>query len=269
MSTMEIQPFFDKETATITYVVSDKATKTCAIIDPVLNYDPVAARTSTASADQVVAFIKERGLKVEWILETHLHADHVTAAQYLKKTLGGKIAIGEQIRAALAHWVPIFNIAQDTPLDGSQFDKLWKDGETFSIGGIKAEAMSTPGHTPVCMSYRMGDAVFVGDTIFMPTIGTARADFPGGDAQILYRSIRKILALPDSTRLFMCHDYPLGGNAPAWETTVGEQKKHNIFINENISEADYVQKRRVRDSGLGEPRLLQPSLRANLRAGIL
>jgi glyoxylase-like metal-dependent hydrolase (beta-lactamase superfamily II) len=266
---MEIQPFFDKDTATITYVVSDAATKACVIIDSVLDYDPASGRTSTKSADRVMSYVKEHGLKVEWILETHIHADHLTAASYLKENLGGKIAISETIIEALKYWVPIFGTANDTPLDGTQFDKLWKDGETFSFGNLKAEVFFTPGHTPVCACYHIGDAVFVGDTIFMPTVGTARADFPGGNAQTLYRSIQKILSLPDATRLFMCHDYPQEGNTPAFETTVGVEKKKNIFINEKVSEADYVQKRRARDAGLGAPRLLLPSLQVNLRAGKL
>jgi glyoxylase-like metal-dependent hydrolase (beta-lactamase superfamily II) len=261
---MDIRPFFDTNTATVSYVVSDG--KTCAIIDSVLDYDLATGRSSTAFADQIVAYVTAHGLKVEWILETHIHADHLTAADYLKGKLGGKTAIGNKITEALAYWVPKFAI-NDTPLDGSQFDKLWKDGERFSIGTLKAEVLFTPGHTPVCLCYHIGDAVFVGDTIFMPNVGTARADFPGGDAATLYRSIKKILALPDATRLFMCHDYPPKGNTPSWETTVGEQKKKNIFVSDSVSEAEYVQKRRARDETLAAPRLLTPSLKANLRAG--
>jgi glyoxylase-like metal-dependent hydrolase (beta-lactamase superfamily II) len=266
---MEITSFFDKDTATVTYIVSDGATKACAIIDSVLDYDPQAGRTSTAAADQVIAYVKEQGLKVEWILETHIHADHLTAADYIKGKLGGKTAIGNKIINALKYWVPIFGTGRDTPQDGSQFDKLWKDGETFSIGNLKAQVFFTPGHTPVCACYRIENAVFVGDTIFMPYVGTARTDFPGGDAATLYRSIHKIFSLPDATRLFMCHDYPLEGNRPAWETTVGEEKKKNILINETVNEADYVKTRNARDHGKPVPRLLLPSLQVNLRAGKL
>jgi len=264
---MQIKPFFDKDTATITYVVSDPATKACAIIDSVLDYDPASGRTATTSADQVIAYIREQGLKVEWILETHIHADHLTAADYLKSKLGGKTAIGERIVDVLKHWVPVFGTANDTPQDGSQFDKLWKDGERFSIGNLKAEVFFTPGHTPACACYHIEDALFVGDTIFMPYVGTARTDFPGGNAATLYRSIHKIFLLPDATRLFMCHDYPPEGNSPAWETTVGEQKKKNVLINESVSEAEYVKTRNARDHGKAPPKLLEPSLQRNLRAG--
>lgn len=266
---MQIQPFFDKDTATVTYIVSDDATKACAIIDPVLDYDMAAGRTSTRSADTVLAYIQGNGLKVEWILETHIHADHLTGADYLKGKTGAKIGIGWKITEALAYWVPIFNTAHDTPLDGSQFDRHFKDGETFSIGKLAATALYTPGHTPVCMSYHIEGAVFVGDTIFMPYVGTSRTDFPGGSAATLYRSIRRILSLPDATRIFTCHDYPPEGSAPAWESTVGEQKKKNILINETVGEADYIRTREARDEGKPVPRLLLPSLQVNLRAGKL
>lgn len=266
---MQIQAFFDKDTATISYVVSDPATKSCAIIDSVLDFDPPSGKISTTSADKIVTYIKEQHLRVAWILETHIHADHLTAASYLKQKLGGKIGISETIVEALKYWVPFFNTAHDTPLDGSQFDKLFKDGESFYIGNIQVKTLQTPGHTPVCMCYIIGDAVFVGDTIFMPYVGTSRTDFPGGDAATLYRSIQKILALPDSTRIFTCHDYPPQGEPPAWESSVGEQKKKNKMINESVSEADYIEKRTARDQSLAVPRLLYPSLQVNLRAGKL
>jgi len=264
---MNIQSFFDPQTATISYVVADPATRACAIIDSVLDYDPDRGRVSTRSADHIIEYVRAQGYRVEWILETHVHADHLTAAAYLKKKLGGKTGIGNRTTEVLQHWVPIFNTARDTPLDGSQFDHLFADSETFNIGALTTTVLSTPGHTPACVSYHIGDAVFVGDTLLMPDYGTARTDFPGGDAHILYRSIRSLLALPDYTRVFTCHDYPPEGRGPAWESTVREQREQNILINEKVAEEAYVAERGRRDCGKPAPHLLLPSLQVNLRAG--
>ena len=264
---MKIQPFFDKDTATVTYVISDPQTKRCAIIDPVLDYNPSSGTTATTSADRVIDYIKTSSLTVEWLLETHIHADHLTATSYLKGKLGGKSGVGEKIVDVLSYWVPVFNTAHDTPADGSQFDRLFKNGDRFNIGNIPATVMHTPGHTPSCISYHISDAIFVGDTLFMPYMGTARADFPGGDAATLYRSIQKILSLPDNTRIFTCHDYPPEGQPAAWESTVAQQKKDNTLINAQISEGEYIEKRKARDSKLPVPRLLLPALQVNMRAG--
>ncbi len=264
---MNIQSFFDPQTATISYVVADPGTRACAIIDSVLDYDPDRGRTSTRSSDRMIEYVRAQGYHVEWILETHVHADHLTSAAYLKKKLGGKIGIGERVTEVLRHWVPIFNTAHDTPLDGSQFDHLFANGETFNIGALTATVISTPGHTPACVSYHIGDAVFVGDTLLMPDYGTARTDFPSGDAHMMYRSIRRLLALPDHTHVFTCHDYPPEGRGPAWESTVGEQRAKNILINEKVAEEAYVAERERRDRGKPAPHLLMPSLQVNLRAG--
>lgn len=266
---MQIHHFFDTDTATFTYVVSDPATKKCAIIDPVLDYDMHAGKTSTVSSDKVIAYVKEQGLSVEWILETHAHADHLTGSHYLREKLGGKIGIGEHIKEVLKFWVPLFNTAHDTPLDGSQFDHLFKDGEVFTIGTIEVKVMHTPGHTPACVSYLMGDAAFVGDTIFMPYVGTARTDFPGGSASTLYQSIQKLFKLPDSTKIYTCHDYPPQGEAEGYVSTVAEQKAKNSMVHHGISEADYVAARNAKDVGKAVPRLLLPSIQVNLRAGDL
>lgn len=266
---MKIHHFFDKDTATFTYVVSDPATRQCAIIDSVLDYDMHSGKTSTASADKVIAYIREQGLSVEWILETHAHADHLTGSHYLREKLGGKIGIGEHIKDVLAFWVPLFNTAHDTPLNGTQFDHLFKDGETFHIGSIEVKVLHTPGHTPACVSYLMGDAVFVGDTIFMPYVGTARTDFPGGSAQTLYRSIQKLFSLPENTRIFTCHDYPPQGQSEGHVSTVAEQKAKNSMVHEGVSEAEYVAARNAKDKGKAVPRLLLPSIQVNLRAGDL
>lgn len=264
---MHIQAFFDKGTATVTYIVSDPETRRCAIIDTVLDFDPQAGVTSTRSADQLIVYIEKSGLTVEWLLETHIHADHLTAASYLKEKCGGKTGISAGMIDVLKYWVPIFDTAHDTPLDGSQFDRLFKDGEEFSLGSLTIQVMHTPGHTPACASYVIEDAVFVGDTLFMPYGGTSRSDFPGGDAATLYRSIRKILALPEETRIFTCHDYPPEGHNPAWESTVGEQKKNNTMIKDGVAEAQYIEARKTRDSKLPVPRLLYPSIQVNMRAG--
>jgi glyoxylase-like metal-dependent hydrolase (beta-lactamase superfamily II) len=266
---MKIEHFFDKDTATFTYVVSDAATNKCAIIDSVLDYDMNAGKTTTISADKVIAYVTEQGLSVEWILETHAHADHLTASHYLKEKLGGKIGIGEHIKEVLKFWVPLFNTTHDTPLDGSQFDHLFKDGETFTIGSIEVKVMHTPGHTPACLTYLMGDAAFVGDTIFMPYTGTARTDFPGGSAQTLYRSIQKLLALPENTRIFTCHDYPPQGESENYVSTVSEQKAKNSMVHDGVGEAEYVAARNAKDVGKAVPRLLLPSIQVNLRAGDL
>ncbi|MCY1219493.1 putative metallo-hydrolase [compost metagenome] len=264
-----IQPFFDPATWTVTYVVFQVGRPECAIIDSVLDYDPKAGRTSTASADKVVAFVRAHGLRVEWILETHAHADHLSAAPYLKRHLGGQIAIGQNIRNVQGVFKTLFNLEPEFRLDGSQFDHLFDDGATFAIGGLTGRAIHVPGHTPADMAYQIGDAVFVGDTLFMPDVGTARCDFPGGDAHELYRSIRKLLDLPSNRRLFMCHDYPPEGRGPAWETTVRAQREGNIHVHDGVSEEQFVAMRRARDATLAMPTLLLPSVQVNIRAGEL
>lgn len=264
---MKIQHFYDKDTATFTYVVSDESTKSCAIIDSVLGYDMSSGRTSNAPADVVIDYVNKYNLKVEWILETHAHADHLTASVYLKDKLGGKIAIGENIIEVVKFWAPIFNTQKDTPFDGSQFDHLFKDNEKFRIGSLEVKVIHTPGHTPACLCYLIEDAVFVGDTIFMPKLGTARTDFPGGSAATLYDSIQKLLALGDNIRIFVGHDYPEEGKEPQFTCTVFEQKKNNILINEKISKDEYVKIRNKRDEGKAVPRLLLPSIQVNIRAG--
>ncbi|MBP0637377.1 MBL fold metallo-hydrolase [Cupriavidus sp. AcVe19-6a] len=264
-----IQPFFDPATWTVTYAIYQEGRSECTIIDSVLDYDPKSGRTSTASADKVIAFIREHGLRVEWILETHAHADHLSAAPYLKRQLGGCIAIGQNIRRVQGVFKELFNLEPGFRLDGSQFDHLFEDGETFAIGGLTGKAIHVPGHTPADMAYQIGDAVFVGDTLFMPDVGTARCDFPGGDAHELYRSIRKLLDLPDETRLFMCHDYPPEWREPTWETTVREQRKCNIHVHDGVSEEQFVGMRKARDATLAMPTLILPSVQVNIRAGEL
>ncbi|SAL52147.1 MBL fold metallo-hydrolase [Caballeronia humi] len=262
-----IQPFYDLTTGTMTYVAYAQPGAPCAIVDSVLDYDPHAARTSTRSADAVIAFIEAQRLTVEWILETHAHADHLSAAPYLKRELGGKIAIGESIRTVQGVFKKIFDLEPAFQLDGSQFDHLFSDGERFRIGGLEASAMYVPGHTPADMAYRIGDAVFVGDTLFLPDVGTARCDFPGGNARTLYRSIQRLLALPADTRLFVCHDYPPETRAPHWETTVGAQRLHNIHIGAGKTEDEFVEMREARDATLGMPTLILPAIQVNIRAG--
>lgn len=264
---MQIHHFFDKDTATFTYVVSDPAAGKCAIIDPVLDYDMYAGRTATTSSDKVIDYVREHDLNVEWILETHAHADHLSGAHYLKEKLGGNIGIGEHIKEVLKFWVPLFNTAHDTPLDGSQFDHLFKDGEIFFIGDIEVKVMHTPGHTPACVSYLTEDAAFVGDTIFMPYVGTARTDFPGGSAATLYQSIRKLLALPENTKIYTCHDYPPQGRPENYVSTVAAQKAENTMVRDGVSESEYVAARNAKDAGKAVPRLLLPAIQANLRAG--
>jgi len=265
----DVQAFFDPATSTVSYVVHGADGGACAIIDSVLDYDPKSGRTSTATADKLIAFVRGHRLEVEWILETHAHADHLSAAPYLKKHLGGRIAIGEQIRAVQGVFKKIFNLGPEFRLDGSQFDHLFADGEVFPIGELAGEAMHVPGHTPADMAYRIGDAVFVGDTLFLPDVGTARCDFPGGDARTLYRSARKLLALPGETRLFMCHDYPPEGREPRWETTVSMQRTGNIHVRDAAGEDEFVAMRTARDRTLQMPTLILPAIQVNIRAGAM
>ena len=262
-----IQSFFDPTTFTVTHVVSDPATRCAAIIDSVLDYDPKSGRTSHVNADKVVAYVSQSGLKVDWILETHAHADHLSAAPYLKQHLGGKTAIGEHIGGVQKVFKAIFNMEAGFKQDGSQFDHLFADGEAIPLGAISGHTMYVPGHTPACVAYQFGDAVFVGDTMFMPDVGTARCDFPGGDAKTLYASTRKILGLPPETRLFMCHDYPPNGRAVNFETTVAEQRAKNIHVHDGISEAQFVEMRTKRDATLDMPVLILPAVQINIRAG--
>ncbi|WP_321491258.1 MBL fold metallo-hydrolase [uncultured Hyphomonas sp.] len=268
MTNPVVTAFFDEPTYTVSYVVADPETNTCAVVDSVLDFDPASGRTNTESADEIIEFIRKNGLKVEWILETHVHADHLSAAPYLQEKLGGKIAIGAEIRTVQDTFGKIFNEGTRFQRDGSQFDKLMVDGDTFRIGNIEAHALHTPGHTPACMTYVVGDAAFVGDTMFMPDYGTARADFPGGDARTLYRSIKKVLSLPPETRLFMCHDYKAPGRDEyKWETTVAEERANNVHVHDGITEDAFVAMREARDATLDMPRLILPSIQINMRAG--
>ena len=265
-----VEAFFDPATFTYSYVVSDPATKRCAIVDSVLDYDPAAGRTSHASADRLIAYVREQGLTVEWLLETHVHADHLSAAPYLQRELGGKLAIGDQITVVQNTFGKLFNAGSEFAVDGSQFDHLFHDGDSFKVGNIGARAIHTPGHTPACMTYIIGDAAFIGDTLFMPDYGTARCDFPGGDARVLYRSIRKLFELPDQTRVFMCHDYKAPGREEfLYETTIGEQRAHNVHVHEGVSEDEFVAMRNARDATLDMPTLILPSVQVNMRAGHL
>ncbi len=263
----DVKAFFDAATYTVTYVVSDPATQRAAIVDPVLDYDAASGRTSTTSADAVEEYIRENDLAVDWILETHVHADHLSGAPYLKGRLGGKTAIGRDVTAVQEVFKGVFNL-DDLATDGSQFDELFTDGDEFDVGEITGQVIATPGHTPACVTYVIGDAVFVGDTLFMPDFGTARTDFPGGDAATLFDSIQKILSLPDDYRLFMCHDYKAPGrDVFAWETTVREQREKNIHINDSVSRDDFIEMREGRDARLGMPALILPSIQINVRAG--
>ena len=263
----EIKAFFDEPTNTVSYLVWDRATKDAAVIDPVLDFDHKSGEANVKAADALLAEATKLGLKIGRVLETHVHADHLSAAPYIKQKTGAPVCIGEHIRDVQQIFRPVFN-ASDVSGEGAEFDHLFKDGERFSIGTIDAEVYYTPGHTPACVSYRVGDAVFVGDTMFMPDYGTARADFPGGDAHQLYRSIRRILALPGETRLFMCHDYKAPGrDRYAWETTVAEEKARNVHIHDGVSETEFVAKRTARDKTLATPLLLLPSIQVNMRAG--
>jgi glyoxylase-like metal-dependent hydrolase (beta-lactamase superfamily II) len=266
----EIKAFFDADTYTVSYVVSDPETRRAAIIDSVLDFDSASGRTSTRSADQIIEHVRSRQLTVDWVLETHVHADHLSAAPYLQKQLGGTIGIGNHVTHVQAVFGDLFDAEPEFARDGSQFGHLFEDGEVFSIGNLQADAIWTPGHTPACMVYHIADTAFVGDTLFMPDFGTARCDFPGGDAATLYHSVQKIYALPDETRLFMCHDYKAPGRDHfAWETTVGAQKAGNIHLNAGTTEADFVKMRTERDATLDMPRLILPSVQINMRAGNL
>ena len=263
----EIRAFFDEPTNTVSYLVWDPATKEGAVIDPVLNFDHRSGEATAESADAMLAEAKKLGVKITQVLETHAHADHLSGAPYIKLKTGATVAIGEHIKDVQRIFRPVFN-AMDVSGEGSEFDRLFKDGEHFRVGGIDAEVIYTPGHTPACISYKIGDAVFVGDTMFMPDYGTARADFPGGNAHDLYRSIQRILSLPKETRLFMCHDYKAPGcEQYAWETTVGEEKARNVHVHEGVSEDEFVKMREARDATLAAPLLLLPSIQVNIRAG--
>jgi glyoxylase-like metal-dependent hydrolase (beta-lactamase superfamily II) len=265
-----VKTFFDEATFTASHVVSDPATRACAIIDSVLDFDSASGGTKTRSADDVISYVKSENLTVEWILETHVHADHLSAAPYLKRRLGGKIAVGANIVTVQEVFGEVFNAEPEFKRDGSQFDALFEDGATFRLGSIDARVIHTPGHTPACVTYVIGDAAFVGDTLFMPDYGTARCDFPGGDAAKLYRSIQKIFALPDETRLFMCHDYKAPGRDHfAWQTSVRAERDGNIHVGGGASEADFVKMRTERDKTLSMPRLILPSVQVNMRAGEL
>ena len=263
----EVTAFFDEDTNTISYVVKDPESNACAVVDSVMDIDYAAGRITFAHADNIIAFIKDNGLELEWIIETHVHADHLSAAPYIQEKLGGKLGIGSKITVVQDTFGKVFNEGTEFQRDGSQFDRLFEDGDTYQVGSMTCFAIYTPGHTPACMVHVMGDAAFVGDTLFMPDGGSARADFPGGDAGTLYDSIQKLLALPDDMRLFMCHDYGPNGRDIKWETTVGEEKKHNIHVGEGKSREDFIKFRTERDAQLDMPRLIIPSLQVNMRAG--
>jgi len=264
----QVEAFFDEATFTVSYVVTDAGTKKCAVIDCVLDYDPASGRADTASADKIIAHIQSEKLELDWILETHVHADHLSAAPYIREKLGGRTAIGANITAVQKVFGEVFNAENTFQRDGSQFDHLFDDGETFRVGDIDAYTIHTPGHTPACMTYVIGDAAFVGDTLFMPDYGTARCDFPKGDARTLYRSIQKIFKLPAQTRLFMCHDYKAPGRDEfRWETTVSEESEKNIHVHAGVMEDDFVAMREARDKTLAMPRLILPSVQVNMRGG--
>jgi len=266
----QVESFFDPVTNTVSYVVIDPQSRRCALVDSVLDYDAASGHTSHAGAQKLVDFVRAQNLTVDWLLETHVHADHLSAAPWLQEQVGGKLAIGDHIRTVQDTFGKVFNAGTDFARDGSQFDHLFHDGDRYQVGELQARALHTPGHTPACMSHLVGDALFVGDTLFMPDYGTARCDFPGGDARTLYRSIRKLLTLPDETRVFLCHDYlPEGRDRFCWQTTIGEQRRHNIHVHEGISEAQFVAMREERDATLGMPRLILPSVQVNMRAGHL
>ena len=269
MTQPRVHAQFDEATHTVSYVVWDPTTCRAAIIDPVLDYDHRTGRVSHRSADDLLGFVADQGLSVDWVLETHAHADHLSAAPYLKEKTGAPIGIGARITEVQRTFAPVFGL-DDVSGDGREFDRLLRDGDTIALGGLQVEVMHTPGHTPACVSYRIGEAVFVGDTLFMPDYGTARADFPGGDARTLYRSIHRLLALPDATRLYLCHDYKAPGRDHfAWETTVGEEKTRNIHVGGGVDETSFVAMREARDATLAAPVLLLPSLQVNIRAGRL
>ena len=265
----DVTPFLDADTSTICYVVKDPVSSACAIVDSVMNLDYAAGRIGSLSADAVIGHIRKHNLTLEWIIETHVHADHLSAAPYIQGALGGKIGIGEQITVVQDTFGKVFNEGTEFCRDGSQFDRLFSDGDTYFIGMMPVFAMHTPGHTPACMTHVVGEAAFVGDTLFMPDGGTARVDFPGGDASELYRSIQRILALPPETRLFMCHDYAPNGREIRWETTVADERAHNIHVRDGISEDQFVKMRTARDATLGMPRLILPAIQVNMRGGKL
>ncbi len=268
MTSPHVQAFFDEATNTASYVVSDPETRACAVIDSVLDFDSAAGRTSTTSADQIINYVQDNDLKCEWLLETHVHADHLSAAPYIQQRVGGKLAIGNGITQIQDVFGKIFNAGTEFERDGSQFDRLLKDEDEFAIGALSVSAMHTPGHTPACMTYLVGDCAFVGDTLFMPDFGTARADFPGGDARQLYRSIRKVLSLPPDTKLYMCHDYKAPGRDEfAWQTTVADERAGNVHVRDGVSEDEFVAMREARDAQLGMPKLIVPSIQVNMRAG--
>lgn len=265
----QVEASYDPVTGTISYIVYDRAGGHAAVVDPVLGYEPASGRTDTALADRLAQRIGDLGLTLDWILETHAHADHLSAAHHLRRKLGGRVAIGANIVRVQGVFKRLFNLEPGFAQDGSQFDHLFADDEVFRIGMLEGRALAVPGHTPADMAYRIGDAVFVGDTLFMPDVGTARCDFPGGDAHVLYASIRRLLSLPPETRLFMCHDYPPAGRGPAWECSVAEQRQRNIHVRDGIGEEQFVAMRTARDAGLDLPALILPSVQVNIRAGAL
>ncbi|MBI44164.1 MBL fold metallo-hydrolase [Marinobacter lutaoensis] len=268
MSQPAVQHFFDEPTNTFSYVVRDPDSQSCAIVDSVLDFDYAAGRTDVRSADEIIRYVRDNGLSVEWILETHVHADHLSAAPYLHEQLGGRTGIGAHIVDVQEIFGKAFNAGTEFARDGSQFDRLFREGDTFRIGNLEGRVLHTPGHTPACLTYVIGDAAFVGDTLFMPDYGTARCDFPGGDARTLYRSIRKVLSLPPETRLFMCHDYKAPGRDEyLFETTVAEQRESNVHVHDGITEDEFVRMRTERDATLDMPRLILPSVQVNMRAG--
>ena len=265
----QVNAFFDPATSTVSYVVFDVAGGHAAIIDPVLDYDPKSGRTRTHSAQQLLDFIRQQELTIDWILETHAHADHLSAAAWLRAQTGGKTAIGSHISQVQTIFKQIFHLEAEFAVDGSQFDHLLADGETFRIGQLEAQALFVPGHTPADMAYKIGDCIFVGDTLFMPDVGSARCDFPGGNAHVLYQSVQRLLSFPPQTRLFMCHDYPPSARQPQWQTTVAEQKQHNLHLRDGISEEAFVALRQARDAELEMPVLILPAVQINIRAGQL
>jgi glyoxylase-like metal-dependent hydrolase (beta-lactamase superfamily II) len=263
----DVEGFFDEATNTISYIVKDPGSDACAIVDSVMDIDYAAGRITYDHAEALIARIRERGLRLEWLIETHVHADHLSAAPYIQQKLGGKIGIGSRITVVQDTFGKIFNEGTEFQRDGSQFDRLFEDGDSYRIGTLTAHALYTPGHTPACMTHVVGDAAFVGDTLFMPDGGSARADFPGGDAGVLYDSIQRVLSLPDETRLFMCHDYGPNGRAIRWETTVGEERAHNIHVGQGTSRDEFVRMRQERDRTLAMPKLILPSIQVNMRGG--
>lgn len=265
----QIEAFYDPSTGTISYVIYEARGGKAALLDPVLDYDPKSGRTSQGNAQRLLDFVRAQALQVEWILETHAHADHLSAAAWLKQQLGGRTAIGARIGQVQQVFKDLFHLEADFACDGRQFDHLFEDGECFKIGSLTARALAVPGHTPADLAYQIEDAVFVGDTLFMPDVGSARCDFPGGNAATLYRSVQRLLALPPATRLFMCHDYPPANRAPAWQSTVAEQRATNIHLHDGVDEASFVAMRETRDRGLGMPVLILPAIQINIRAGAL